>query len=252
MFDQSFSVLQGLDKDVNLLVELAEIDLHVFLLTLGVLGLFITVEVIHLIILSWKLSKILGELSIFLVVVENFKIKILPLFFESHTNLLEVSLGVGVLLSHESLSSFKGLSLNVVGSLREKVTEVIQLILVDTHENDIGKTLHWLSWGSLLATFIGVWIVLESFDHNVGLQLLKDLVISEVRELGQVEDWLFLLDLIIVIVVDLDNSLSDEVHLLDITLVTDYSLTWGVESAEHVDDQLVGETSLALIEEVVE
>jgi hypothetical protein len=60
------------------------------------------------------------------------------------------------------------------------------------------------------------------------------------------------LDLIVVVVVDLDDSLSDEIHLLDITLVTNDGLTWGIESAEHVDDELVGESSLAFIEEMVE
>jgi hypothetical protein len=60
------------------------------------------------------------------------------------------------------------------------------------------------------------------------------------------------LDLIVVVVVYLDDSLSDEIHLLDITLVTNDSLTWGIESAEHVDNELVGESSLTFIEEVVE
>jgi hypothetical protein len=60
------------------------------------------------------------------------------------------------------------------------------------------------------------------------------------------------LDLIIVVVVDLNDTLSNEVHFLHVTLVTDDSLAWGVESAEHVDNKLVGESSLALIEEVVE
>ena len=78
------------------------------------------------------------------------------------------------------------------------------------------------------------------------------MVVSEVRELWQVENWLLFLDLIVVVVVDLNNSLSDEIHLLDITLVTNDSLTGSVESAEHVDDQLVGETSLAFVEEMVE
>jgi hypothetical protein len=78
------------------------------------------------------------------------------------------------------------------------------------------------------------------------------LVVSEVRELWQVEDWLLLLDLIVVVVVDLNDSLSDEIHLLDVTLVTNDSLSRGVESAEHIDDELVGETSLAFVEEVVE
>jgi hypothetical protein len=252
VLDQAFSVLKSLDKNVNLLVQLAEVDLHVLLLTLRVLSLFVTVEIVHLVLLSWILCKILGELTILLVVVENLQVKIILLWSKSESNLLEVSLGVGVLLSHESLSSLEGLSLNVVGSLREKVAEVIQFVLVDTHEDDVGKTLHWLLGGFLLAAFVGVWIVLKGLDDNIGLQLLEDLVVSEVRELWQVEDWLLLLDLIVVIVVDLYDSLSDEIHLLDVTLVTNDGLSRGIESTEHVDDELVGETSLAFVEEVVE
>lgn len=78
------------------------------------------------------------------------------------------------------------------------------------------------------------------------------MVVSEIGELWKIEDWLLLLDLVIVVVVDLDNTLSNEVHLLDVTLVADDSLAWGVKSAEHVDDKLIGESSLALIEEMVE
>ena len=46
--------------------------------------------------------------------------------------------------------------------------------------------------------------------------------------------------------------MSDEIHFLDIALVADDSLAWSVKSTEHVDDQLVGESSLAFVEEVVE
>jgi hypothetical protein len=46
--------------------------------------------------------------------------------------------------------------------------------------------------------------------------------------------------------------LSDEEELLNIALVADDSLTGGIDSAVHVDNELVGETSLALIEKVVE
>lgn len=60
------------------------------------------------------------------------------------------------------------------------------------------------------------------------------------------------MDLIIVVVVNLNDTLSNEVHFLNVTLVTDNSLAWGIKSAEHVNDQLVGESSLAFIEEVVE
>jgi hypothetical protein len=60
------------------------------------------------------------------------------------------------------------------------------------------------------------------------------------------------LDLIVVVIIDLDDSLSDEIHLLDVTLVTNDGLAWGVESAEHVNDEFVSESSLAFVEEVVE
>jgi hypothetical protein len=46
--------------------------------------------------------------------------------------------------------------------------------------------------------------------------------------------------------------LSNEIHFLDIRLVANDSLTWGVKSAEHVDDKLISKASLALVEEVVE
>ena len=46
--------------------------------------------------------------------------------------------------------------------------------------------------------------------------------------------------------------MSDEEKLLDVTLVADDSLTWSIDSAVHVDDELVGEASLAFFEEVVE
>lgn len=167
LLDQALSVLQSLDKNVNLFVELAKVDLHVLLLTLRVLSLFVTVEVVHFVVLSWVLSKKRLELTVLLVVIENIFVKFIILWSKSLSNLLKVSLGVGVLLSHESLSSLKGLSLNVVGSLWEKIAKVVQFILVNTHENDIRETLHWLSWGFSRATFVGVWIVLKSFDNNV-------------------------------------------------------------------------------------
>ena len=48
------------------------------------------------------------------------------------------------------------------------------------------------------------------------------------------------------------NTLPDEVHLFDVTLVWDDWLTRCVDSAVHVDNQLICEASFTLIEEVVE
>ena len=161
VLDQSLSVLKSLDKDVDLLVQFGEVDLHVFLLRLGVLSLLIRVETIHLVLLSWISSEILIELSLLLVVLKDLNIKILDFWILSETDLLEISLRVGVLLSHESLSTLKSLSLNVVSSLWEEVAKVVKFILVHAHKDDIWERLHWLRLGSFLAsTFVGVWIVL--------------------------------------------------------------------------------------------
>jgi hypothetical protein len=58
--------------------------------------------------------------------------------------------------------------------------------------------------------------------------------------------------LVVVIVEDLHNTLSNEEHLLDIAFVADDSLVLLEDAAEHVDDKLVGEAALALVEEMIE
>ena len=68
---------------------------------------------------------------------KDFIAKIFPLRSHGLSKLSEVSLRVGVLLSHISLSALKGLSLDVVSSLREQIAQVVKLVLVDAHENDV-------------------------------------------------------------------------------------------------------------------
>ena len=65
---------------------------------------------------------------------------------------------------------------------------------------------------------------------------------------------LLLLNLFVVVLVIeyLDKSLSDEVHFLHISLVTDNDSSWSKDSAQQVNDQLVCEASLTLLEEMVE
>jgi len=46
--------------------------------------------------------------------------------------------------------------------------------------------------------------------------------------------------------------LSDKEHLLNICLVAYDNFAWNVDPAEHVNDQIVGESSLAFFKEVVE
>jgi len=78
------------------------------------------------------------------------------------------------------------------------------------------------------------------------------LVVSEVRELWKIENWLLLGFLVVLIIVNLNETLSNEVHFLDITLVADNSLPWSVDSAVHSNNQFVSETSLTLLKEMVE
>jgi hypothetical protein len=78
------------------------------------------------------------------------------------------------------------------------------------------------------------------------------LVVTEVTKFRQVKDWSFLDDLIIVIVENFNDSLSDEIHLLNVTFVADYNSTWSVKSAEHIDDKFISKASLAFVKEMVE
>jgi len=78
------------------------------------------------------------------------------------------------------------------------------------------------------------------------------LVVSEVRELWKIENWLLLGFLVVLIIVNLNETLSNEVHFLDITLVANNSFPWSVDSAVHSNNQLVSETSLTLLKEMVE
>jgi hypothetical protein len=78
------------------------------------------------------------------------------------------------------------------------------------------------------------------------------LVVPEVRELWKIENWLLLGFLVVLIIINLNETLSNEVHFLDITLVADNSLPWSVDSAVHSNNQLVSKTSLTLLKEMVE
>ena len=151
---------------------------------------------------------------------------------------------LSILLLHESLSSLEGFSFDVLGSLWEELAQVHQIEFADAHENDVGQLAH-------LLVLLG--IVAQSLEHDVGLQVVEDLVVTEITELWQVKNRLFVLAIFAALVgVKFHNTLSDEEELLNIALVADDSLAGSIDSAVHVDNELVGETSLALIEKVVE
>ena len=66
--------------------------------------------------------------------------------------------GVGVLLKHESVSSFKRSSLDVFSGLWEKITEFAKNVLGDTHEDDI-----WKLFSLVLA--LVVWSMSKSLEN---------------------------------------------------------------------------------------
>lgn len=94
--------------------------------------------------------------------------------------------------------------------------------------------------------------MIECFENEVRLEVVEDLVVAEVRVFWQVEDWGVFGDFVVFIVVNFNQALPDKVHLLDITLETNYSLSWCIDSAIHANNELISESPFALFEEMVE
>ena len=78
------------------------------------------------------------------------------------------------------------------------------------------------------------------------------MIISEVRESREIEDWLFFSQLIIFIVEHLNLPSLNEIHFFHTALVADNSLSWLINSAVKVNNQLIDKPSLTLFEEMVE
>jgi len=89
--------------------------------------------------------------------------------------LLVSSLGISVLLLHESLSSFESSSLDVFGSLREKFTEFLNHGFLNTHENNVRKNVILQARSSV------IWNSFEGLEDDIGLKVVENLVVSEVR-----------------------------------------------------------------------
>ena len=90
----------------------------------------------------------------------------------------------------------------------------------------------------------------QSLEDKVALQVVQDLVITEIGVSWKVEDWFFLSLLIVLVVEYFDLASFDKVHLLDTALVTDDSFSRLVDPTVQVDNQLVNEPSLAFFKEV--
>ena len=119
--DHRVSFLKSFNKNVDSTVELGQVVLHVFLLTSFALRLFVSVELIECFVIAFDISGV-GQawLLAFLSFVKG-------------------SLRVGIFLLHESLSSFKGTSFDIFGSLWEEFAEFLNHSFFNTHENDVRK-----------------------------------------------------------------------------------------------------------------
>lgn len=78
------------------------------------------------------------------------------------------------------------------------------------------------------------------------------MIVSKVRESREIQDRLFLSQLIVFVVKYLNLASLNEIHLLNTTLVADDSLCWLINPAVKVNDKLIDESSLTLFEKVVE
>lgn len=93
-----------------------------------------------------------------------------------------VPLAVGALLMHKSVSSFECFLSNIVGSLREQLTKIEKLSLGYTHEVSLRKL--FKVQAILILSLKGVFF--DGAEYQVGLELAKNLVVTEVAELGKV------------------------------------------------------------------
>ena len=230
-------LLPGIHEDIDSLVQLVEEKLHVFFLTFEVFWFLVTEELVKrglsvLVVssLSGTGTRVLSRSRIILLLLQLVEL-LLPL------------VRVGVSLLHESQSSLLGSSFDVLSSLWEEVTQIKEQGLVDTHEDDA------IELGILVRVF-HLW--LHGLENKITLEVVEDLVVSEVGECGKIENGFLLSQFVIFVVEHLDLARFDEVHLFDATLVADNGFTGLVNSAVKTDDEFVDESPLTLFEEMVE
>ena len=96
------------------------------------------------------------------------------------------------------------------------------------------------------------WAVQKRFEYDVGFQVVQDLVVTKIAEFWQIEDWFIFFVLVVFVVVDFDEALSDEIHFFDIALVANNTLAWCRDTAIHLNDKFVGKATLTLLEEMIE
>lgn len=214
-------LLPSIHQDVDSLVELIQINLHILLLGLKVLWLFVRIELVQ------SRGAIIDNISVLRLAAVRGGLFILlfTLFFKFLGPLVRI----GVSLLHESQSSLFGSSLNVLSCLREQVAKLDERDFVDAEEHDAVDLRTWV-------LLFGVQVLgPQGLEHDVGLQIVQNLVVSEVRERRQVQDRLLLRQLIVLVVEHLYLACLDKVHLLHAGLVGDDRFGGLVDSAVKID-----------------
>ena len=137
---------------------------------------------------------------------------------------------------HEPQSSLLGSPLDILSGLREEIAEIEQYLLLNAHKDDVRL----------------ICLRSQGLEHEVALEIVQDLVITKVRIGRQVQHRLFLPQLIILVVEDLNLTGLNEIHLLDAALIANDRLPRKVDPAIQIDDELIDESALTLLKEVTE
>ena len=179
------------DQGVNLAIELCQILVHVLFLVFRFLSpFFIGLEVFQIILVGvnqrFRVGDFLGD-------------SMIPLVFITLFNL------------HEAMSPLQRLPFDILGRLWEEITKVEHRGFADAHENNVGDLLMFR--GAML-------IDVQGFENDVRLEVVEDVVITKVGILGQEDERFGVAGIIAAFIrVELDHSLSDKIHFLDVALV---------------------------------
>lgn len=101
----------------------------------------------------------------------------------------------------------------------------------------------FIRFGSL---FLKIFFTAD-FDHKIGSEVKHKLVFTEEGELWELEEWRNTL-----LIIEHSRTFRYEIHLIKFLTMRDDGLTGLIDTAIHVNDQLMLETDVGVQEEVVE
>jgi len=84
------------------------------------------------------------------------------------------------------------------------------------------------------------------FDHKIGSEVEHKLVFTKERELWELKEWCDTL-----LIIEYGGTFRYEIHLIKFLTMGDDSLSGLIDTAIHVDDQLMLETDVSVQEEVI-